>query len=163
MYIKAGQGAGPDLWGIRLPCVTPPMPILQVKISAAPSPALSQRVAAALGELTARLLHKQPDLTVVTVDYVDPAHWLVGGRSLAEQGLASFFLDLTVTEGTNTKDEKAAFQQQVFARLGALFGPLHPVSYVRVHDVRAEAWGYGGVTQEFRYVQRQLPAVAVQG
>jgi len=137
------------------------MPILQVKLSAPSSSTLSQQVAAALGELTARVLGKQPDVTVVTVDYVDPAHWLVGGRSLAGHGLTSFFLDIKVTEGTNTKDEKAAYQRQVFARLSELLGPLHPVSYVLVHDVRAEAWGYEGLTQEFRYVQRQLPAVAV--
>lgn len=136
------------------------MPILQVKLSAAPSPALSQQLAATLTELTAQLLHKQPAVTVVTLDYVDPAHWLVGGRSLAEQEVASFFLDIKVTDGTNTKDEKAAYQQQVFARMGELLGPLHPTSYVHVHDVRAEAWGYGGLTQEFRYIQRQLPLVA---
>lgn len=154
---------GPDLWGIRLPSIAHPVPILQIKLSAAPSPALSQHVAGTLSELTARLLHKQLDVAVVTLDYVDPAHRLVGGHSLAEQGVASFFLDLTVTDGTNTKDEKAAYQQQVFAQLSALLGPLHPASYVQVHDVRAEAWGYGGRTQEFRYVQRQLPAVAADG
>jgi 4-oxalocrotonate tautomerase len=137
------------------------MPILQVKLSTTPSPVLSQQVATVLGELTAQLLHKQPDVTVVTVDYVDPKHWLLGGRSLAEQGLVSFFLDIKVTAGTNTKDEKAAYQQQVFARLGELFGPLHPTSYVQVHDVRAEAWGYGGLTQEFRYIKRQLSALVV--
>lgn len=35
--------------------------------------------------------------------------------------------------------------------LGARLGPMHEESYVHVHDVRAEAYGYGGRTQASRY------------
>lgn len=129
------------------------MPILQVKLSAQPAPELSRQVAALLSELTARILHKKPELTAIVVDYLAPEHWLVGETSLAQQGKASFFLDINVTDGTNTKDEKAQYQQEVFAGLGNLLGDLHPVSYICIRDVRAEAWGYGGLTQEFRYIQ----------
>ena len=45
----------------------------------------------------------------MTVDFVDPERWIVGGRSLADQGKTSFWLDIKVVDGTNTKDEKAAF------------------------------------------------------
>jgi 4-oxalocrotonate tautomerase len=82
---------------------------------------------------------------MVRMDYVNPAPWLIGGRSLAEQGVGSFLLDLKVREGTTTKDEKAASQPWVFAQLGELFGPLHPPSYVQVHDVRAIAGAYAGL------------------
>lgn len=134
------------------------MPILQVKLSAHPAPELSRQVAATLVEITARILHKKPALTSVAVDYVAPEHWIVGGRSLAEQGKASFFLDIKIVDGTNTKDEKAHYQQEVFARMGELLGELHAESYIYVHDVRAEAYGFGGLTQEFRYIQAQLSA-----
>lgn len=132
------------------------MPILQVKLSAAPTPALSRQVAAALVEITTRVLRKKPEITAVVLDYVAPEHWLVGGASLAEQGKASFFLDIKIVDGTNTKDEKSHYQREVFARMGQLLGDLHPESYIYVHDVRAEAYGFGGLTQEFRYVQQQL-------
>ncbi|MGI4867849.1 MAG: tautomerase family protein [Janthinobacterium lividum] len=132
------------------------MPILQVKISAHPTPELSRQVAATLVEITVRILHKRADLTSVAVDYVAPEHWIVGGQSLAEHGKASFFLDIKVVDGTNTKDEKAHYQQEVFARMGELLGDLHPESYIYVHDVRAEAYGFGGLTQEFRYIQAKL-------
>ncbi len=60
-----------------------------------------------------------------------------------------------MTEGTNTKDEKAAYVEKVFAAMTAALGELHPASYVVVHDVGADSWGYGGRTQEFRYVRGQ--------
>ena len=134
------------------------MPILQVKLSAHPTPEFSRLIAATLVEITARILHKRADITSVAVDYVAPEHWIVGGRSLAEQGKASFFLDIKIVDGTNTKDEKAHYQQEVFARMGELLGELHAESYIYVHDVRAEAYGFGGLTQEFRYIQAKLSA-----
>jgi 4-oxalocrotonate tautomerase len=42
--------------------------------------------------------------------------------------------------------------QRVFAGMQSILGPLDPASYVVIHEVRADAWGYGGATQEFRYV-----------
>jgi 4-oxalocrotonate tautomerase len=32
-----------------------------------------------------------------------------------------------------------------------LLGDLHEESYIYVQDVRADAFGYGGLTQEYRY------------
>ena len=47
-------------------------------------------------------------------------------------GLASFWLDIRIPDGTNTKDEKAAFIAAVFKRIGELLGPLRLASYVIV-------------------------------
>src|SRR5262249_8607314 len=99
-----------------------------------------------------------PEITSVLVSYASPDHWLVGGRSLTEQQLASFWLDIKVTDSTNTKDEKAEYLAAIFAFMKSVLGPLHTESYILVHDVRADAYGYGGRTQEFRYVKGKLEA-----
>jgi 4-oxalocrotonate tautomerase len=138
------------------------MPILNVKISGTPSAQLTRQVAGILVELTARVLHKNPEVTSVAVDYVPPEHWVVGGRTLAEQGKASFWLDIKVVDGTNTKDEKAQYLQSVFEAMAALLGDLHEESYIYIHDVRAEAYGYGGKTQELRYIAAKLAARATK-
>jgi hypothetical protein len=41
-----------------------------------------------------------------------------------------------VSEGTNTKDEKAAYLAAVFKRMGELLGPLHQESYAHVDEVK---------------------------
>ncbi|MET0311719.1 MAG: 4-oxalocrotonate tautomerase, partial [Burkholderiaceae bacterium] len=56
-------------------------------------------------------------------------------------------------DGTNTKDEKAQYVKECFAAFAALLGELHEESYIYVHDVRAEAYGFGGLTQEYRYIK----------
>lgn len=126
------------------------MPILNVLLSGPADPETTRRVAALLSDLTTRLLHKKPELTSIAVRYIDPAHWVVGGRSLAEQQRTSAYVEIKITDETNTRAEKAAYLRAVFEGLSALLPHLHHESYVHVDDVRATAYGYGGLTQEYR-------------
>ena len=133
------------------------MPLITVTYaSQRQSPALKADIAAAVSELTATILRKDPKVTAVIVKQVDPADWFAGGHSLAEQKLASFWVDVHVSEGTNTKDEKAAYLAALFARMGELLGPLHHESYAHVDEVKGDAYGFGGLSQERRYIASQL-------
>jgi len=132
------------------------LPILNLKVSAARSASLTRDLSDGLVEATARVLHKNPQVTAVAVDYVSPEDWIVGGRSLAEQEKASFWLDIKVVDGTNTKDEKSLYLSEVFGLMRRLLGDLHEESYVLVHEVPADAYGFGGLTQEHRYVAGRL-------
>lgn len=133
------------------------MPLITVTYSSSRNaPSLKGDIAAAVTELTAKILHKDPEVTAIIVKSADPADWFAGGKSLAEQKLASFWLDIHVTEGTNTKDEKAAYIAAIFARMGELLGPLHNESYLHVDEVKGDAYGFGGLTQERRYIAAKL-------
>jgi len=133
------------------------MPLITVTYSSSRhSPSLKADIAAAVSELTARLLHKDPKVTAIVMRSVDAADWFAGGRSLADQQLASFWLDVHVSEGTNTKDEKAEYLAAMFKRMDELLGPLHHESYLHVDEVRGDAYGFGGLTQERRYIAGQL-------
>jgi 4-oxalocrotonate tautomerase len=133
------------------------MPLITITFSSPRTkPSLKADIAAAVSDLTARILHKDPNVTAIIVTSVDADGWFTGGRSLAAQGLASYWLDIHVTEGTNTKDEKAAYLAAMFERMGELLGPLHPETYLHVDEVRGDAYGFGGLTQERRYVAVQL-------
>lgn len=136
------------------------MPILNVTVSAQPDAALSERIANELSQLTESILHKDPAVTSVAISYIAPEHWLVGGKSLASQGLNSFWLDIKVTAGTNTKSEMADYIEAVFRAMGRVLGDLHDTSYTVVHEVPAAAWGFAGKTQEHRFVAGRLKSAA---
>lgn len=133
------------------------MPLITVRYATSRSATgLEAAIAQAATELAANLLHKDPKVTAVLVEPADPAAWFCGGHSLAQTRVASFWLDIRITDGSNTKDEKAAFIAAVFECMGELLGPLHEESYAHVHDVRADGYGFGGVTQERRYIEGKL-------
>ena len=134
------------------------MPILTVLLSTAPDTAVSAKVASTLSSLTADILHKKPEVTSIAISHIDPAHWFVGGASLQTQRKTSFFLDIRITDETNTANEKASYIAAVFKSMADLLGDLHHESYVHVHDARAAAYGYGGLTQQQRAVVASLQA-----
>jgi 4-oxalocrotonate tautomerase len=79
----------------------------------------------------------------------------VGGKSLRERRQNSFYFDIKIVDGTNTKDEKSRYLAESFKFFEQLLGDLHPESYIHIQDVRADAYGYGGKTQEYRYIKAQ--------
>ena len=127
------------------------MPILNVKVGARKSAALTKAIASTLSDLTTRVLHKKPEVTAIAIDYVDPDDWIVAGKSLSEHGKSSFYFDIKITDETNSKEEKAQYIRESFDALSELLGNVHEESYIYVQDVRAAAYGYGGKTQEFRF------------
>jgi 4-oxalocrotonate tautomerase len=129
------------------------MPFLDVKISRGDTPDDVTAIASELTQLTHDLLGKKREVTAVAIDWVPPQQWFIGEQSLAAAGRRSFFLKIEITTGTNTKDQKAAFVAAVFAAMEQLLGPLAPASYVVIQEVAADAWGYAGRTQEYRYIE----------
>lgn len=129
------------------------MPILQLKVS----PVHLSRyrsLASALTGLTALHLGKRPEVTAVVIDDLPAARWHIGGNDVAGP---TAFLEISITQGSNTAQEKAAFIAAAFAELQNQLGagqPLEPASYVIVRELPATDWGYGGQTQAARKLAR---------
>ncbi|MGY4351317.1 4-oxalocrotonate tautomerase [Bradyrhizobium sp. GM7.3] len=113
------------------------MPLITVSYTTPrQSPPLKADIASAVSELTAKILHKDPEVTAIIVKSVEASDWFAGGKSLAEQKLASYWIDIHVSEGTNTKDEKAAYLAAMFQRMAGILGPLHHETYLHVDEVK---------------------------
>ena len=125
------------------------MPYLNVRLSTPESTATAQKVAHLLTDLVVNVLGKQREVAAVDVQFANPDHWFIGGETAPAP---TFFLEVKVTSGTNTRDEKAAFIKQAFAGMRDLLGEISPTSYIVLQDVAPDDWGFGGRTQGFRYV-----------
>ena len=133
------------------------MPILNLKISGEESTHLSQTIVNELTEMTAAQLNKKPEVTAITLTYISEDSWFVNKKSLKNWDLKSFYLDIKVTESTNLKEEKSAYIKAVFSLMEKHLGKLHNESYVYVEEVKADAYGFGGLTQEYRYIKSKFP------
>ena len=130
------------------------MPTLQLKIAGLQNPRRYQ----ALTAITAEILGKRPEVTAVTIEGLPAARWYIGGEAVER---STALLEISITQGTNTAQEKAAFIEATFAELQRQLGdgkPLEPASYVVVREVPATDWGYAGVTQKARQLARERAA-----
>ena len=68
------------------------MPLITVTYSSE-KPAAKATIAAEVSRLSSTILGKDPKVTAIVLHRVEPEDWFAGGRSLADAGLASFWLD----------------------------------------------------------------------
>jgi len=129
------------------------MPYLSLKISGSVPASLAGEAARLLTAITAERLGKKRELTSVLVEFTPRAQWFIAGDAAEAGGFGTFYLEVTITSGTNTRNEKARYLREAFDAIARLIGNAHPASYVVLHEVPADAWGYGGETQEYRYVK----------
>ena len=127
------------------------MPHIDIQLSGSRDRELGRRAAEVVSRLTAEILGKVPADMAVTLEYIADEDWMVGGKSLAELSAASYFVEVSITDETNTKSQKAEFIRQVHEAMRGLRAAVHEVSYVYLIDARATAYGFGGRTQERRH------------
>ncbi|MBP7565961.1 MAG: tautomerase family protein [Burkholderiaceae bacterium] len=126
------------------------MPVLNLRVAPLQNPERYPALAQALTRITEHVLHKQADVTAVTIDDLPAARWYVGGQDVQRPTAQ---LEIHITAGTNTAAEKAEFVRAAHAELERQLGhggPLEAASYVIVREVPATDWGYGGQTQQGR-------------
>lgn len=126
------------------------MPYITLTVSTPAQPQTTSTLVEIIGRLTHDILGKPSPPTSVQINHVPADFWFIEGKSLTEWSKNAFHLDISITDETNTKQEKARFIAETFHALSEILGNVHPFSYIHVIDARAAAYGYGGLTQEYR-------------
>jgi 4-oxalocrotonate tautomerase len=128
------------------------MPFVSLKISGPElTPAQKRALQTGFTELMAGPMRKVHDLTAVAIERVEGSDWTTGARPSTTG--RSAYAEVKVTQGTNSSEEMQRFIAEGHALLTATLGTLPEATYVVVHEIPAQAWGYAGRTQEAR---RQL-------
>lgn len=95
----------------------------------------------------ASVMRKNAELTSVLVEVVPLDGWSIDGQPAP----IAAHLDVKVTQGTNSSEEKESFIAEAAALLREVMGDALPVAtYVVVDEVPADAWGYDGLSQDKR-------------
>ena len=123
------------------------MPFVSATLCAEPSAQLTARAVALLTDLTVEVLGKERARTTVVVHYVMGTRWARGGEVPAR----GFYVEVKITDGTTSRDEKARYVREVNSALQALL--VGASGYVVVGEIAADSWGHGGETQEERYTR----------
>jgi 4-oxalocrotonate tautomerase len=128
------------------------MPFVSLKI-AGPELTAAQKRALQTGftGLMAGPMRKVHDLTAVAIERIEGSDWAIGASPSASAHAA--YAEVKVTQGTNSPEEMQRFIADGHALLTATLGTLPEATYIVVHEIPAQAWGYAGRTQDAR---RQL-------
>jgi len=124
------------------------MPYINVKLNLDENINLRDKIVDVVLENTTNILGKNRDVTSVLVEFVPQKAWSVGGKNVP-----TFYLEIKITKGTNTKAQKSQYIQAIYKEFEKLLGQIHKESYVLIHEIDADAWGFEGITQESRFIK----------
>ncbi|MEW8393622.1 MAG: hypothetical protein AB2651_17725 [Candidatus Thiodiazotropha sp.] len=130
------------------------MPVIRITLTGEqPSPSQYRDLQQQTTRLMAQVLAKRPAVTAVLVQSLPATSWSIGGSAL-DGGQRGAQMEIMITAGTNSAEEKAVMIGAAYGMLDDLLGPLPEASYVVIHEIPADAWGYGGMTQKARQGSR---------
>ena len=131
------------------------MPFIDLIVSGEEDSTLAKELVKTIGGLTKEVLNKKPEITVITVTFIPDHLWFVNSESLAELKMKSFHLNIKISDSTNLKTDKSKYIESVHEALKLQLDPIHPVSYTAIEEMKADAYGYEGLTIEYKIISNQ--------
>ncbi len=124
------------------------MPYINVKTNVKQSDELRKKIVDIILENTTNILNKKPEVTSVLVEFVPFDTW-----NINKDNLKTFNVDIKITKGTNTKNQKAQYIKETYLNLKEILGDITPASYIIIDEIEGDSWGFDGLTQEYRYIK----------
>ena len=96
------------------------------------------------------VMRKQREVTVVHIQESESQQWSANAIKLTAKDPIGAYVDIKVTEGTNTQEEKTEMIAHTVKMLQDVVGTIQEACYVVIDDIQANSWGYNGKTQAAR-------------
>lgn len=96
------------------------------------------------------VMRKRREVTVVHIQESESQQWSTNSIPLTAKSPVGAYVDIKVTDGTNTVEEKAEMVSQTVNMLKDVVGIIQEACYVVIDDLPADSWGYNGKTQAAR-------------
>ncbi len=96
------------------------------------------------------IMGKRREVTVVHIQESEPHLWATNAVALDTDSPVGAYVDIKVTEGTNTPEEKAEMLSETAKMLKEVVGVVQEACYVLIDDIPANSWGYNGKSQSHR-------------
>ena len=82
--------------------------------------------------------------TVIQFNRTDPFFWSVNGKEVSEAlpGIAA--VEVFVAKGAMDSQQIETAISKIYETLNSVLSPLHEESYVLVHELPNNSWGYAG-------------------
>ncbi|MCU7861935.1 MAG: tautomerase family protein [Candidatus Thiodiazotropha sp. (ex Lucinoma kastoroae)] len=131
------------------------MPYINIRLGTALDNAQREQLYNKTTTLINTVMSKCREVTVVHIQEDDPQQWATNAVALTTEERTAAYVDIKVTEGTNTPEEKAEMVSETVMMLQDVVGAVQEACYVVIDDIPANSWGYNGKTQAVRAVSKQ--------
>jgi 4-oxalocrotonate tautomerase len=111
-----------------------------------------------LMEIIVNIMHRNRDLTVITVDELDCTNWIIGGESLEKtynkHGKVAC-VTINISKGTSNSEEMAKVIEAGKELINRVLGSNDLTNYFIIRELNPDSWGFDGISMTVRNKQEQ--------
>ncbi len=126
------------------------MPYINITIHPVLTDQQAERLSRCMIQAMSQTMGMNQDAVSVAIQESNATQWTIGGQS----ELQTAFIEIFTTIGANGPRQKARLIEDLHALLLEIFGPVAEASYIVIHEIPAQNWGYAGQTQLDRMKNR---------
>lgn len=126
------------------------MPYINIRLGTTVTSRQQQQLQVQTTSLMHTIMGKRQEVTVVHIQESTADQWSTNSMTLNQEDPVSAYVEIKVTQGTNTADEKSAMIAATVNMLKEVMGTIQEACYVVIDEIPANSWGYDGKTQAER-------------
>jgi 4-oxalocrotonate tautomerase len=110
-------------------------------------------IAEGLTNLIVKIMGRDRNYTVITIDELDACQWIIGGKSLLQADLDKrivSFVNIKVSKGTTNADEMSKMIKATKELMETILGNYDETNYFIIDELNPDGWGFDDIPMTVR-------------
>jgi 4-oxalocrotonate tautomerase len=106
---------------------------------------------AGLMDIIVKIMDRNPDLTVVTIDEIDQSNWIIGGKAIdVSMHDKVCYIEIKIPKGTSSTEQMAEVIKAGKELVKRTLGSNDITNYVVINELNPDGWGFDGISMTIR-------------
>jgi 4-oxalocrotonate tautomerase len=109
-----------------------------------------------LMDIIVKIMCRNKDLTVITLDELDSSNWYIGGNPISNTGLQHgnlIYVEIKISKGTSNPDQMLEVIKAGKALVNRVLGTCDLTNYFVINELNPDGWGFDGISMTERNIQ----------
>jgi len=104
-----------------------------------------------LMDIIVKIMGRNADLTVITIDEIDPLNWIIGGKPVDSSVHDKVcFIEIRISKGTSNAAEMANVIKAGKELVKRVLGTNDMTNYFIITELNPDSWGFDGIPMTIR-------------
>ena len=109
-----------------------------------------------LMDIIVKIMGRNPDLTVITIDEIDQSNWIIGGKPIDKSKQDKVcYIEIRISKGTSSAEQMADVIKKGKELVKSTLGSNDITNYLIINELNPDSWGFDGISMTIRNKMEQ--------
>jgi 4-oxalocrotonate tautomerase len=109
-------------------------------------------------DIIVKIMGRNKDLTVITLDETDCSNWYIGGLPISNTHKTHgnlIYVEIKISKGTSNPDQMLEVIKAGKDLVNRILGSSDLTNYFVINELNPDSWGFDGISMTERNIQEQ--------